>query len=95
VDVGAFGKLSSESESKVYLFSVKSGDLDRRDWDGKPQDLRPSINEIKISFGFLSSVQVRLMASWLKCLNDTSGSSIIASDLRSKPRQFFGNNSLR
>ena len=46
VDVGAFGKLSSESESKVYLFSVKSGDLDRRDWDGKPQDLRPSINEI-------------------------------------------------
>jgi hypothetical protein len=38
--------LSSESESKVYLFSVKSGDLDRRDWDGKPQDLRPSINEI-------------------------------------------------
>ena len=47
VDVGAFGKLSSESESKVYLFSVKSGDLDRRDWDStNPQDLRPSINEI-------------------------------------------------
>jgi hypothetical protein len=39
VDVGAFGKLSSESESKVYLFSVKSGDLDRRDWDGKPHML--------------------------------------------------------
>lgn len=47
VDVGAFGKLSSESESRVYLFSVKSGDLDRRDWDStNPQDLRPSINEI-------------------------------------------------
>ncbi|GIB74195.1 hypothetical protein FXE82_07530 [Vibrio cholerae] len=47
VDIGAFGKLSSESESKVYLFSVKSGDLDRKDWDsGNPQDLRPSINEI-------------------------------------------------
>lgn len=47
VDVAAFGKLSSESENKVYLFSVKSGDLDRRDWDGgNPQDLRPSINEI-------------------------------------------------
>ncbi|TQQ21774.1 hypothetical protein FLL80_05875 [Vibrio cholerae] len=47
VDIGAFGKLSSESESKVYLFSVKSGDLDREDWDsGNPQDLRPSINEI-------------------------------------------------
>jgi len=47
VDIGAFGKLSSETESKVYLFSVKSGDLDRKDWDsGNPQDLRPSINEI-------------------------------------------------
>ena len=47
VDVAAFGKLSSESENKVYLFSVKSGDLDRKDWDsGNPQDLRPSINEI-------------------------------------------------
>lgn len=47
VDVAAFGKLSSESEDKVYLFSVKSGDLDRKDWDGgNPQDLRPSINEI-------------------------------------------------
>lgn len=47
VDVGAYGRLSSESENKVYLFSVKSGDLDRREWDsGNPQDLRPSINEI-------------------------------------------------
>ena len=47
VDVGAFGKLPNESQSKVYLFSVKSGDLDRRDWDStNPQDLRPSINEI-------------------------------------------------
>ncbi len=47
VDVAAFGKLTSEPESTVYLFSVKSGDLDRKDWDsGNPQDLRPSINEI-------------------------------------------------
>ena len=47
VDVGAFGKLSGESEKKVYLFSVKSGDLGRKDWDSNtPQDLRPSINEI-------------------------------------------------
>ena len=47
VDVGAFGKLPNESESKVYLFSVKSGDLDRRDWDSNnPQDLRSSIVEI-------------------------------------------------
>lgn len=47
VDVGAYGKFSENSENKVYLFSVKSGDLDRKDWDGgNPQDLRPSINEI-------------------------------------------------
>lgn len=47
VDVGAYGKLSEDLENKVYLFSVKSGDLDRKDWDGgNPQDLRPSINEI-------------------------------------------------
>ncbi len=47
VDVGAYGKLSENSENKVYLFSVKSGDLERKDWDGgNPQDLRPSINEI-------------------------------------------------
>ncbi len=47
VDVGAYGKLSGESENKVYLFSVKSGDLGRKDWDSNtPQDLRPSINEI-------------------------------------------------
>ena len=47
VDVGAYGKLSEDSGNKVYLFSVKSGDLDRKDWDGgNPQDLRPSINEI-------------------------------------------------
>lgn len=47
VDVGAYGKLSEDSENKVYLFSVKAGDLDRKDWDSaNPQDLRPSINEI-------------------------------------------------
>lgn len=50
VDVAAVGKLN-DGEEKVYLFSVKSGDLGRRDWDGgNPQDLRPSINEIIDSF---------------------------------------------
>lgn len=47
VDVGAFGKLTADEDEKVYLFSVKSGDLDRKDWSsGNPQDLRPSIEEI-------------------------------------------------
>lgn len=63
VDVGAFGKLSSELESKVYLFSVKSGDLDRRDWDSaNPQDLRPSINEIIDVF-----IPTRIPAEYNEC----------------------------
>jgi hypothetical protein len=47
VDIGAFGKLPDDKNAKVYLFSVKSGDLGRKDWSsGNPQDLRPSIEEI-------------------------------------------------
>lgn len=47
VDVAAVGKLTGEQEEKVFLFSIKSGDLGRKDWDGgNPQDLRPSIIEI-------------------------------------------------
>lgn len=46
VDLGAVGKINGDTE-KVYLFSIKSGDLGRKDWDGgSPQDLRPSLNEI-------------------------------------------------
>ncbi|MCP4699025.1 MAG: hypothetical protein GY862_19555 [Gammaproteobacteria bacterium] len=46
VDVGAVGSLNGEPE-KVYLFSIKAGDLTRRDWDGdSEQSLRPSLNEI-------------------------------------------------
>lgn len=46
VDVGAVGSLDDGPE-KVYLFSIKAGDLTRRDWDGDSvQSLRPSLNEI-------------------------------------------------
>lgn len=46
VDVGAVGSLDGGPE-KVYLFSIKPGDLTRRDWDGDSvQSLRPSLNEI-------------------------------------------------
>lgn len=46
VDVGAVGSLDSGPE-KVYLFSIKPGDLTRKDWDsGSVQSLRPSLNEI-------------------------------------------------
>ena len=46
VDVAAFGCIDDNLE-KVYLFSIKSGDLGRKDWDaGLPADLRPSLQEI-------------------------------------------------
>lgn len=46
VDVGAVGSLDGGAE-RVYLFSIKPGDLTRKDWDGDAvQSLRPSLNEI-------------------------------------------------
>ncbi len=46
VDVAAFGSIDDEAK-KVYLFSIKAGDLGRWDWDGNSnQALRPSLNEI-------------------------------------------------
>ncbi len=46
VDVGAVGSLDGGPE-KVYLFSIKPGNLTRNDWDSNAvQSLRPSLNEI-------------------------------------------------
>lgn len=46
VDVAAVGSLDDGPE-KVYLFSIKPGDLTRGGWDGdSEQSLRPSLNEI-------------------------------------------------
>jgi hypothetical protein len=47
VDVAALSQTNSDDRRKLYLFSLKSGDLTRDDWDnGTPQSLRSSINEI-------------------------------------------------
>lgn len=46
VDVAAFGKLGDDGEEKVYLLSIKSGDLTKTNWDIGQQALRPSLNEI-------------------------------------------------
>ena len=46
VDVAAIGK-NGQGQDAVYLFSIKGGDLTRREWDGNTnQALRPSLNEI-------------------------------------------------
>ncbi len=46
VDIAAVGR-DDDGERKLFLFSVKQGDLTRGDWDGTPQALRPSLNEIR------------------------------------------------
>lgn len=46
VDIAAVGRLDSDQENTVYLFSIKSGDITRKNWDIGPQALRPSIGEI-------------------------------------------------
>lgn len=46
VDIAAVGE--DQGEKKVFLFSVKQGDLTRQDWDGTAsQSLRPSLNQIR------------------------------------------------
>lgn len=45
VDIAAVGE-DDDGERKVFLFSVKQGDLTRQDWDGTSQALRSSLNEI-------------------------------------------------
>ena len=50
VDVGAVGSLDGETE-KVYLFTIKPGDLTRTSWnDGTPQAVRPSLEEIQDAY---------------------------------------------
>lgn len=49
VDVAAVGT-ADDGQRKIYLFSVKQGDLNRQDWDGTPQALRSSLNEIRDAY---------------------------------------------
>jgi hypothetical protein len=45
VDIAAVGK-DRDGVRKLFLFSVKAGDLTRSEWDNGIQALRPSLNEI-------------------------------------------------
>ena len=50
VDVAAVGALNG-GPKKLYLFSIKSGDLTRAEWSaGPPQNLHPSLDEIQDSY---------------------------------------------
>ena len=46
VDIAAVGDDEDGQRKKVLLFSVKQGDLTRQDWNGTPQALRLSLEEI-------------------------------------------------
>lgn len=50
VDIAAVGKDSDDGIRKLYLFSVKRGDLTRQDWDQGDQALRPSLNQIRDAY---------------------------------------------
>jgi hypothetical protein len=45
VDIGAVGR-DSDGREKVFLFSVKAGNLTRQDWNVGQQALKPSLDEI-------------------------------------------------
>lgn len=50
VDVAAYGAFEG-NEKKLYLISIKAGDVSRTNWDSDdPQSLRPSLNEILDSY---------------------------------------------
>lgn len=50
VDIAAVGAVNG-GPKKLYLFSIKAGDLTRTEWNaGSPQDLRPSLDEIQDSY---------------------------------------------
>lgn len=49
VDIAATG-IDEGGEKKVFLFSLKQGNLTRQDWDGTSQALRSSLNEIRDTY---------------------------------------------
>lgn len=45
VDVSSIG-IDTDGTKKMFLWLIKCGDIGRPDWDGGPQTIRPSMNEI-------------------------------------------------
>ena len=47
VDLAGVGPDPDDNRTeKVFLFTIKAGDINRNNWDTKKQDVRPSLNEI-------------------------------------------------
>lgn len=47
VDIAAVGKDPEDGQRKLFLITIKSGNITRSNWDGNPQGVRSSLNEIK------------------------------------------------
>jgi hypothetical protein len=50
VDIYAVGQDWEDGKKKVFLISVKQGNLDRKNWEGSPQALQPSLQNIVTVF---------------------------------------------
>lgn len=46
VDVAAVGVDPKDNVEKLFLFTIKPGDIGRNEWEGNPQSVRPSLAEI-------------------------------------------------
>ncbi len=89
VDVAAVGK-DDDGERKVFLFSVKQGDLTRQDWDGTPQALRSSLNQILDTY-IATKIPKRYQA--LKVVICLVVGGDIQQEVRSDVTQFVARNS--
>ena len=47
VDIAAVGTDPEDGVRKLFLITIKAGDVTRGAWDGNPNAVRPSLNEIK------------------------------------------------
>ena len=69
VDVAAV-HTDERGRQRVYLFCVKPGDLNRQEWDGTPQKMRSSLNEIRDDYipNYLPAAYKRLSVVIVICL---------------------------
>ncbi len=47
VDIAAVGKDPEDGKKKLFLITIKAGDITRNDWNGNPNAVRSSLDEIK------------------------------------------------
>lgn len=50
VDVSGVGPDPEDNVEKLFLITIKSGDLDRNTWDGDTNAIRPTLNQIQDSY---------------------------------------------